>query len=445
YPRTDNTVYPHSINLKSVLKKLKGKTEYDRFIDEILSFDHIRPSRGKTETTDHPPVYTVDSPKEDLKGDYKKIYDLILRRFLSTLYREGEKTVQKAEIEVEGYIFNASGSKITDMGWLSIYGYNGKNEELPELSENEELAGKAWNMKEDQTKPPARYDMSSLLKKMEDLNLGTKSTRHEIIAKLADRGFIEGNPVKPTNLGMSFIDAVKSQKSKIAEPEMTAELENDMDRIEKNDMKEDDVVSESRQMLHSILLNFDSNKESLKDMIINGANRGEIIGKCPLDGKNLLLIKDRYTNTIKCENESCRINFKIKKYGMIQLTDKSCPICGLPMIKIIRRGQSPEIKCIDPDCSYNRDKDNIGECPADGGRLVIRQSKYGKRFLGCSNYPNCKTTYPLPQTGSITPAGEKCPYCGAPILIIRKKGRKWKFCPKIDCEYNKRKKDEGKS
>ncbi len=445
YPRTDNTVYPRSINLKSVLKKLKGKTPYDSFIDEILSFEHIRPSRGKTETTDHPPVYTVDVPKEELKGDYGKVYDLILRRFLSTLYREGEKTVQKAEIDISGYIFTASGSKITDMGWLSIYGYSGKNEELPELVENEELEGKAWNMSEDQTRPPARYDMASLLKKMEDLNLGTKSTRHEIIAKLADRGFVEGNPVKPTNLGISFIDAVKSQNSMIAEPVMTAELEMDMDRIEKSDMKEEEVVSESRRMLHTILLNFEASKENLRDMIINGANKGEVIGKCPFDGKNLLLVKDRYTNIIRCENEACRINFRINKYGMIQLTDRACPVCGLPMIKIIRRGQSPEIKCINPECSYNKDKNDIGECPSDGGRLVIRQSKYGKRFLGCSNYPDCKVTYPLPQTGTVVPAGEKCQYCGAPILIIRKKGKKWKFCPKIECEYNKRKKNESKS
>jgi DNA topoisomerase-1 len=114
-------------------------------------------------------------------------------------------------------------------------------------------------------------------------------------------------------------------------------------------------------------------------------------------------------------------------------------VCGLPLIRVIRRGQSPEVRCLDPKCEYNLRKDVVGKCPKCGGDLVIRQSKNGKRFLGCSNYPECDVTYPLPQKGKIIPTGETCPYCGAPLIIIRKKGRKdWKLCPNMNCEYNKK-------
>lgn len=442
YPRTDNTVYPRSINLKSVLKKLEN-TAYSKYVKEIESFDRISPSRGRTETTDHPPIYPVDSPKEQLKGDYGRVYDLILRHFLSTLYREGRKTVAEAEIDVNGYTFKAAGQRTTDRGWTEIYGYDPKDVYLPDLAEGEDLKAIDWNIQREETKPPPRYDMSSLLKKMEDLNLGTKSTRHDIIGKLIERGFIEGNPVRPTSLGMAFIDAVRSVNSHIADPEMTAKLEEDMDRIEKNEMSKNDVVEESKKMLHEVLSHFLTKTADVKDIITKGINAGQEIGNCPFhEGKKIMAIRDRFTYTLRCEDPSCRINFRIKRNGSVTLSDQKCPVCGLPMIKIIRKGQSPEIKCIDPDCSYNRENEDYGECPSDHGRLVLRQSKYGKRFLGCSNYPKCTVTYPLPQMGKIIKTGEVCPYCGAPILAASRNGRTWKFCPNMQCEYNRKKKPE---
>ncbi|PYB69125.1 DNA topoisomerase I [Thermoplasma sp. Kam2015] len=440
YPRTDNTVYPRSINLKAVLKKLEN-TSYSKYVKEIESFDRILPSRGRTETTDHPPIYPVDAPKEDLKGDYARVYDLVLKHFLSTLYRDGSKTVTEAEIDIAGHIFLANGQRTTDRGWTQIYGYEPRDVYLPQLVEGEEVKAVDWKMEEDETKPPPRYDMSALLKKMEDLNLGTKSTRHDIIGKLIERGFIEGNPVRPTPLGMAFIDAVRSVNSHIADPEMTAKLEQDMDRIERNEMRKAEVVEESKRMLHEVLSHFMNRTESVREIITKGLNSGQDIGNCPFhEGKKIMLMKDRFTYTIRCEDQSCRINFKIKRNGSISLSDEKCPVCGLPMIRIIRKGQSPEIKCIDPDCTFNRENDDYGECPSDHGRLVLRQSKYGKRFLGCSNYPKCTVTYPLPQMGKIIKTGETCQYCGAPILAVSRGGRRWKFCPNMSCEYNKKRK-----
>ncbi|BAB59161.1 DNA topoisomerase 1 [Thermoplasma volcanium GSS1] len=439
YPRTDNTVYPRAINLRNVLQKF-SKSKYSNYVEEILGWEKIIPSRGRTETTDHPPIYPVEMPKEELKGDYARIYDLILRRFISTLYRDGRKTVKEAEIDVNGYKFLARGSQTTDLGWMAVYGYSSRDEFMPDLSEGEILHGTNWLLNEDQTKPPPRYDMASLLKKMEDLNLGTKSTRHDIIGKLIDRGFIEGNPVRPTGLGIAFIDAVKSVNSSIADPDMTAKLEQDMDKIERSLMSKQEVVDESKKMLHSVLGDFINKADDVKSIINTGINAGEAMGKCPFHpDHNLILSKDKFTYRIRCEVDGCRIDFKIKKNGSISLMDQLCPVCGLPLIKIIRRGQSPEVKCIDPGCAYNKEKEDFGECPKDGGRLILRQSRYGKRFLGCSNYPKCTVTYPLPQKGKIEKTGEKCPICGAPLLEAVNGKRRWKFCPNISCEYNKKK------
>ncbi len=442
YPRTDNTVYQRSIPLKNIAGKFKN-TEFDKEANMVLNQEKIIPSRGKIETTDHPPIYPVSVPKNALTGSYKNIYELIVRRFLATLYKNAKIEKSEAIIDVNGYNFIAKGEKIIDNGWYDIYKYRKlKEAKLPELQENEMVRAKEWNMDEKLTEPPRRYDVASLLKLMESLNLGTKSTRHDIIQKLNDRNFATGNPLKPTQLGIGFIKAVNSINSSIAKPDMTAELENEMNSIAENKKKLDDVVNDSRKMLHEALNGFQNNKVDIKNTINDYANRGEIMGKCPVDNGDISLIKYRNFSKVKCSNEDCKINFNLNISGLIQLTDKRCDVCSLPLIKIIRRGQSPELRCIDPNCEYNKKKLTYGECPSDGGNLILRQSRYGKRFLGCSNYPKCTVTYPLPQKGLIVNSGETCPHCSAPLLIMINGKRKWKFCPNMKCEYNKKDKLE---
>jgi len=445
YPRTDNTVYQRSISLTGVLKKLQ-KGEFKEDVEKVLAQDSIRPSRGRTEATDHPPIYPVAVPKAgDLKGDFHKVYELIVRRFLATLYREGQREVRKAEIQVSGYNFISEGSKIIDEGWLSLYPYRKINESYhPDLVEGEQVKAIKWEMMEDHTKPPPRYDAASLLKLMESLRLGTKSTRHDIIQKLQDRGFIQGNPVRPTHLGIGFIQAINLINSPISKPEMTAKLEEDMDRITKKEISKQAVVNESREMLASVLKDFIANKHKIVEVINSSARKGDTVGTCPEHHTDLVILKSRDSAKIKCTTEGCKIDFYVPPNALIKVEEKNCPDCSLPLIRIIRKGQAPETRCMDPSCTYNKKNASLGACPVDGGDLVIRQSRSGKRFLACTNYPKCTQTYPLPQMGFISSTGEKCPYCGAPLLVSARKGYRWKFCPKIDCEYNKKKNEARK-
>ena len=444
YPRTDNTVYQKSISLKGVLLKLKN-SKFSEDVEKVLAQERIIPSRGRQEATDHPPIYPVSAPKAgELKGEFEKIYELVVRRFLATLYREGIREARTATLDVNGVEFISRGSKIKDKGWLELYPYRTvKESDLPSMEIGEKVPVKSIELNEDMTKPPPRYDLASLIKAMEDLMLGTKSTRHDIIEKLQSRGFIEGNPVRPTPLGMGLIESVISINSRISDPDMTATLEKDMDRIANRSITKKDVIEESRNMLRSTLKEFREKQDVIKETIKRNLSQGEVIGECPIDHGELSLIKNRDLVKIKCSTENCRIDFILKANGKIELAGKNCPECGLPLIKIIRRGQSPEIRCIDPKCKYNQNKDTMGKCPKDGGDLVIRQSRFGKRFLGCSNYPSCTVTYPLPQMGHIVYTGETCKFCNSPLLAVTRNKSRWVFCPKIDCEFNKKKR--GKS
>ena len=440
YPRTDNTVYQKSIYLKGVLEKLLNSPFSDD-VRKVLDQEVIRPSRGKMETTDHPPIYPVAGVKEGtLKGEFLKVYELIVRRFLATLYRTGKREMTDLVMDVEGYDFISKGLRILDPGWLELYPYRKVQEvNIPALSQGEAVKGKKWDILREETKPPRRYDLASLIKRMEDLKLGTKSTRHDIIGKLQERGYIEGNPVRPTELGIGLIDALLKVNSGITEPEMTAKLEEDMDLIASRSMKKEEVVTISRDMLRNALSQFRSRESEIGETIQQALRKGTPVGKCPFHGTDIMLLKYKEFNRIKCETDQCSIDFTTKSRGLPQITETKCEVCGLPLIRIIRRGQSPETKCIDPKCRYNLEKDNIGTCPKDGGSLLIRQSRFGKRFLGCSNYPSCTQTYPLPQMGYIKPSGETCPSCGSPILFATRGKGRWKFCPKMECEFNKKK------
>ncbi|MCL4345126.1 MAG: DNA topoisomerase I [Candidatus Thermoplasmatota archaeon] len=440
YPRTDNTVYQRSINLKSIVEKLK-KGEFAREAEMVLAQEKIYPSRGRMEATDHPPIYTTElASKKDLRADEWKIYELIARRFLSTLYREGKKDVRESVIEINGEKFKTHGSLVTDPGWLEIYPYR-KVADIyhPDLAEGEEVPSQDWRIEEGETKPPNRYDMASLIKEMERLNLGTKSTRHDIIEKLQMRGFIEGNPVRPTSLGRALIEGVMSVDSKISEPDMTAELEGFMDNIASGERTKEQVVEISRSMLSSVLTDLEKNRDEISGIIRNALETGVVIAKCPIHGTPVQAVKIRDSIRFRCETEGCQIDYYQKIRGLIKESETNCPVCGLPLVTVIRRGQSPEVICINPQCEYNTRKRSAGKCPADGGELVIRQSRYGKRFLGCSNFPKCKQTYPLPQKGEIRQTGKTCQFCGAPILIVENGKYSREFCPKISCEFNGKK------
>ena len=432
YPRTDNTVYPKSLNINAILNSLE-KTKFGEEIKKLRGERRKYPMRGKKESKDHPPI--VPTRGGEIKGEKGVIYELIVRRFLATLARDLKYREKVVIVDVRGEKFKSIGREVEDEGWLKYYPYyKFKFSNIPDLKIGEKIRVRDIRMDEKETKPPPRYTQSSLIKEMEKLNLGTKSTRAEIIQKLYDRGYVVGRTISPTKLGIAIIESLKNNEVDVVKPDMTAKLEIDMDKISEGNMNKEKVIEESKEMLIKILEKLNSQRRDVREKIKESMKYE--IGVC--DGGKLVYYERK--RLVICEGENKKF-FNLPKTGKIEFLDRKCPICGLPLIKIIRKGQSPEIRCLDSKCEYNKKKDVVGKCPKCGGDLIIRQSKNGKRFLGCSNYPKCNVTYSLPQKGEIIPTGEVCPYCGAPLLILRRKGRRdWKFCPNIKCEYNRRNK-----
>ncbi len=423
YPRTENTEYPKSLGLRSVLEKLKDSPDFKSDAEEILAQDKITPSRGKKRTTDHPPIYpTAGASSEKMKGDKWKLYELIVRRFLATVGPNAKAQITEITINVDGEEFNAEGYVQLEQGWKKYYKKYMKVTEnrLPKMEVGEKVDIRSIGIENSETKPPFRYNQGSLIQEMDRLQLGTKSTRHDIIGKLYSRNYVQGNYLVPTASGTALTKSLEKHGGGITEPEMTAKLEEDMLRISEGECTLDDVVKKSQDMLYDVASKISSESNDIGNEIKLALKSQQFIGICPTCGKNMTIKKSKNGNFIGCDGyPDCVRAYPLPRGAMIQPTETLCPVCGLSQLKIVRKGMPPSVQCIDPKCSSNTSKNNLGVCPTcNKGTIRIMYSKTGRRFAGCSEWPNCTQTYPLRPRGSIVPTDKLCEVCNSPMILF---------------------------
>jgi DNA topoisomerase-1 len=420
YPRTDNTVYPRSLSVKSVLSNLTG-SYLKEDVKHLMDHSKLIPSRGKVEMTDHPPIYPTSSiKKNELKGDYFKIYDLIARRFIATVAENADIVDTEYKVECNGLTFTYVASKAMSSGWMDYYPivyYQEKKN--PGLVLGEEVPFSDPTVEEKNTNPPPRYTQGSLLEKMEKELLGTKSTRHEIIQKLYDRKFIEGNPIRVRPLGMAMGESLLLNSVSVAKPDMTAGLEKEMDLIAGGTKRKEEVIQDSRVFLSGLLDDLIRKSEKISEKFNDTLKQEKVVGKCPKCGSDLIIDTTPTSRFIKCTGPENDFFQFLPKTGKIEVTDEKCPDCGLFLIRVIRKGERPEIRCVDNKCSYNAKREVFGKCPSDGGNLVLRRSRMSTRFIGCSNYPKCTVTLSIPQKAEIIPTDKVCTIDKFPIAIFR--------------------------
>ncbi len=439
YPRTENTEYPRSLGLKSVLEKLRDSEDFRAEAEEVLAQERIYPSKGRRSTTDHPPIYpTAGVSSDKMKGDKWKLYELIVRRFLATVGPVAKAKVSEMTVEVAGEAFKAQGYLQLDQGWKKYYGKYLRTYErhLPELAVGDTVEVRSLDMDALETKPPYRYNQGSLIQEMDRLQLGTKSTRHDIISKLYSRNYVQGNQMLPTASGIALTRALEKHGGGITEPEMTARLEDDMLRISEGKDTLDEVVRRSQDMLHEVASQIDAESKEIGDEIRSAIRSQQHIGVCPSCGSDMIIKKSKNGNFIGCNGyPECTRAYPLPRGAMIQSTEEFCKVCGLPRLKVIRRGMPPSLQCIDPKCSDNTSRNHLGTCPACGkGTIRVLYSNAGRRFAGCSEWPECTRTYPLRPRGSITPTDELCEECSSPVILFNDR----RECIDPDCPTRKR-------
>jgi DNA topoisomerase-1 len=451
YPRVDNTVYPPSLDLKGLLGTLDQVPAYHEHASALLARGSLTPTRGKKETTDHPPIHpTGAADPEKLKPEEFKLYNLVARRFMATLSEAAILESTKVDIDVAGEHFIAKGDVVVKAGFRAVYPYGSKKEEhLPALSEGESVVFRGAEMEQKETQPPSRYSQGKLIQEMEKLGLGTKATRHDIIQTLYDRKYVSGDPIEPECKGRTVVDALVTHAETITSPDMTAELDSEMDRIASGNGTRPEVVSHSREILDRVMIALLEHVDEVGEELKVAADEDAKVGKCPKSGDDLLI---KYSPKGKsyfvgCSGyPDCDVTYPLPKNSKYQAVDEPCPECGTPQVKIIKFKQRPRNMCLSVDCPTKKGPEiHVGKCPVDGADLHVRYSQVGSRYVRCDNFDPKEhaISYPLPQNGEIEATDEVCEPCGSPKVVVHTRRGPWKICLDPECETKSKTKGKG--
>lgn len=328
YHRTDNTTYPESLDLPGLVKLFLEHEVFGAHARLLTQKGRLKPTAGKKRTTDHPPIHPVSgAAKESLGKPEWKIYELVVRRFLATLSDAARWEDTEVKVELGGETLETKGRVVKEAGFLAIYPYQKREEiRLPSLREGEPVELVQLEVVEKETTPPKRYSQAGLIKKMEELGLGTKSTRHEIVGKLYERGYVQQDPAKPTEKAIALIEALEKYVALITKPEMTKTLEQEMEEIKQGQRTKGDVADDSRKMLRAVFTELAMNREAIASSLKQAMRTGTIVGSCPECGSELFLATSRRGKRfIGCLNfPACTFSLPFPKSGRVIVTPQTC-------------------------------------------------------------------------------------------------------------------------
>ena len=456
YPRTDNTVYPDDIDVYGVLGVLGNHEEFADDAAELAELGRA-PTSGDKETTDHPPIYpTALATRDELTDDEWQVYELVVRRFFATLAPPAKWEHVRATFEIDGDRYKANGRRLLEAGYHDYYPYFGTDENrLPELEEGEALEVDEARLEEKETQPPSRIGQSKLVERMEDEGVGTKSTRHNTIDKLYSRGYIESNPPRPTGLARAVVEAMDEYADLVTDPEMTEQLEEDMRRIAEGEVSQDEVMEESREMLDRIFEILEEKEDEIGETLLQGLKEDRTLGECPECGGDLVVRTSRRGDEfVGCDSyPDCENTYPLPDDGKLVLVDEDCDEHGLSHVKVLNGRNTYVHGC--PICKAEEAEEDddvvIGDCPdcadPEGGELAIKRTRRGGRLVGCTRYPDCDYSLPLPRRGELEVTDDVCDEHDLPEIVIHQSNddEPWELgCPICNYESYKAEQEENK-
>jgi len=428
YPRTDNTVYPDDLDERELLEAFQH-TVFGDDAESLLEQDRLSPTEGDEETTDHPPIHpTADFPdRNQLSEDEWEVYELVVRRFFATVAEPAEWAHLRVVADADGESLKANGKRLVEEGYHAVYPYYDSSENyVPPVEEGDSLAIADARLDAKQTQPPRRYGQSRLIETMESMGIGTKSTRHNTIEKLYDRGYIEGDPPRPTTLAEAVVAAAEEYADLVVSEEMTSELEADMTAIADGEKTLDDVTEESREMLDRVFDELTASREELGEHLRTSLKADKTLGPCPECGEDLLVRQSRTGSYfVGCDGyPECRFTLPLPSTGEPLVLDEVCEDHDLHEVKMLAGRNTFVHGC--PLCAAEEADESedrvIGPCPEcgedHGGELAIKQLQSGSRLVGCNRYPDCEYSLPLPRRGDIEVTDTYCDEHDLPELVV---------------------------
>ena len=368
YPRTSSQKLSDSLDLKEILNGLKGMKNYAKLADQVLQGGNLTPVQGKKTDPAHPAIHpTGTKPTKRLTPSEKKLYDLIVRRFLALFGEPAEKEHLRADIRCNDYLLYLRGLKVLKSGWMQFYGPYAKTgeRELPNLSEGDSIFLSPVESDERYTQPPPRFNPASLLKLLEKEDLGTKATRARIVDSVKSRGYTLNDRFELSTLGYALYETLEEYVPDMLSPELTRRLQKEMDEIQQEQTNRDEVLTKAKRDLTELLDDFRSQEQEIGNNLVIGLQRywksTEELGECPKCGDGTLrIIRSQKTGKrfVGCSNYSeggCDQTFALPQKGDISPKDEMCTHCGYRMIEVAS-GRRKWETCINwTDCPGRKD------------------------------------------------------------------------------------------
>jgi DNA topoisomerase-1 len=364
YPRTSSQKLPPIIGFSMILSSLKRKPAYKKLASNLLEQEELKPREGAKDDPAHPAVYpTGNLPEKPLSVPERRVWDLVVRRFMAVFGEPALKESLKARLEVNSHGFFLRGRRILKEGWMQYYAPYVRAEEvlLPPIKEGNKALLRRVNREDRFTCPPPRYNPSSLLKKMDELGIGTKATRADIIQTLYNRGYVRDERIAVTELGFDVIDILGRYAPDVTSAQLTQDLEAKMEQIQNNSMKRETVIAEVVEQLKPQLEQFKENEEAIGEVLSKATTKAQaqerVVGKCPnCCTGDLAIIYSRTTRKrfIGCTNYFkglCKTSFPLPQRGTVKPVKSRCKACGWPQVLVWLRGRRPWNLCFNTDCS----------------------------------------------------------------------------------------------
>lgn len=374
YPRTSSQKYPEGIGYEKILKQLKKYTTLTKYAV------NKKPVEGKKSDPAHPAIYPTGESKK-ITGQNKKVYDLIVKRFISCFCDAAKVETKRLVLDVNGVKFSASGKKILEKNWMAVYPNKNEDKEIPTI--NGEVDVKEIRIEEEKTSPPKRYSAASLVKELEKRGLGTKATRASIVETLFSRGYVSGKAIEVSDLGMQMAKTLEKFSPVILDEELTREIEKEMEAIEneknlnKLRKEEAEILENAKKTIIKIADGMTKNLEkigkSLEDAnekVWEAEKEANTMTTCPVCGKGKLRIMygrkfKRYF--VSCDAyPKCKTTFSLPPKGKMMPAKKKdkdtgneeqemCKECGFPLVVSMRKGSRPWKFCFNPECPSNKE------------------------------------------------------------------------------------------
>lgn len=378
------------------------------FIKEMYGKEYIPEStriyKGKKNIQDaHEairPTYIEITPeiaKENLSSEQYKLYSLIWKRFVASQMASCSLNTNSIDILNGDYKFKASGSVIDFDGFMKIYEYTNEDDEnivtIPTLEENEELKIASLEGNQHFTQPAPRYTEASFVKLLEEKGIGRPSTYVPTITTILGRNYVvrEKKTLIPTELGEIVNNILSEYFKQIVDADFTADMERKLDDVEVGNENWREIVSEFFSPLQEAI---DKAEKEISKVVIEDKVSDVKCEKC---GRMMVIKRGRYGEFLACPGYPECKNAK----PIIEELDVQCPECGKP--------------------------------------IVAKKSKKGKKFFGCSGYPECTFV------SWNEPVKEKCPKCNS-YMILKYSKTKGNYiqCSNSECDYKEAIKEEKK-